>query len=148
MRHRSEPQTLSLVIRRTIRATAERLFEAWTQPAQIQKWWGPAQVTCPSAEVDLRVGGSYRIANCLPDGQVIQIAGQFEVIEPPRELVYTWGFGPDAGATERVTVRFVPNDGVTEVIIVHERLADAARRDLHEQGWYGCLDGLERYLGT
>ncbi len=38
--------------------------------------------------------------------------------------------------------------GATEVIVVHERIADALTRDLHEQGWTGCLDGLEEYLGA
>jgi hypothetical protein len=51
--------TLALVVRRVIRATPERLFEAWTEPTQILGWWGPEGATCEGAEVDLRVGGRY-----------------------------------------------------------------------------------------
>jgi uncharacterized protein YndB with AHSA1/START domain len=139
-------QSINLVVRRTIRASAQRLFDAWTRPEQLLKWWGPAHVECAGAEVDLRVGGQYRIGNRLPDGQVLWIAGEFEEVAPPRRLVYTWRLGPRAGDPERVTVRFEPREGGTEVIVVHERLLDQSVRDQHERGWIGCLDGLEAYL--
>lgn len=138
--------TVSLVARRTIRATPERLFAAWTEPAQLRRWWGPATVTCTAAEVDLRVGGRYRLANRLPDGRMLWIVGVFEAIEPPSRLVYTWRLEPGEDCDERVSVRFQPRDGGTEVVIVHERIGDEATRDHHEQGWQGCLDGLAAWL--
>lgn len=136
---------LDLVVRETIEASAEFLFAAWTQPEQIKQWWGPADVTCMGAEVDLRVGGRYQIANSLPDGSVIWIEGEFEVIEPPRKLVYTWRVGKAPQFSERVTVTFNARGSATEVVVVHERIPDAATRATHEQGWGGCLDGLQRY---
>jgi uncharacterized protein YndB with AHSA1/START domain len=143
---------LSLIVRRTIAASAARLFAAWTDPAQLPKWWGPRGVRCSRAEVDLRVGGSYRIANEMPDGSVLWIVGSFERIVPPTELAYTWrlesGDGPGEGPAERVTVRFVEGDGTTEVIVVHERIADDAARERHEHGWVGCLDGLTEYVSV
>ena len=135
--------SLHLIVRRTIRASPERLFAAWTEPAQLVQWWGPEGVRCPHAEVDLRVGGRYRIANETPEGTV-WISGYFERIEPPTELVYTWTVEPSSRAPERVRVRFEPRDEGTEVIVVHERIADQAARDQHEHGWQGCLDGLRR----
>lgn len=141
-----ESQTVSLMTRRRIHATAERVFEAWTQPAHLKKWWGPDAVTCTEAEIDLRVGGRYRIANQFPDGKTVWIVEEFELIEPPHKLVYTWRLEPDSQASERVTVRFEPREGATEVIVVHERIANRATRDMHEKGWQGCLDGLEKYL--
>ena len=134
-------QTVSLIVRRTIRAPPARLFEAWTTPEHLERWWGPKNVRCSHAEVDLRVGGRYRIANELPDGNTLWIAGQFESITPPHELVYTWSID-DAPVAERVTVRFVARGGATDVIVVHERIADAASRDEHERGWIDCLAGL------
>ena len=131
---------LALIVRRTIQATPQRVFDAWTRPEQLRRWWGPRPVTCSEAEVDLRVGGAYRIGNLLPDGRVLWICGEFEVVEPPHRLVYSWRLGEvDAS---RVTVRFVPRDGGTEVIVVHERVADEETRADHEKGWIGCLDGL------
>ena len=139
-------QTVSLIVRRTIYAAVERVFEAWTRPAHLKKWWGPASVHCPHAEIDLRVGGCYRIANQFPDGKLVWIVGEFELVAPPHKLVYTWRLDPDSHVSERVTVRFEPRDGATEVIIVHDRIPNKAMRDLHEQGWNGCLDGLAEFL--
>lgn len=138
---------LTLVVRRSIRASAERLFDAWTRPEQLTQWWGPPGAHCPHADVDLRVGGSYRIGNQFADGPVIWISGRFEAIDRPRQLVYSWTIEPAASA-ERVTVSFDEDDGVTEVVLVHERIADAATRGQHEHGWNGCLDGLVEYLSA
>ncbi len=141
-----EARPVSLVVRQIIYAPAERVFEAWTKPAHVKKWWGPGLVSCPDAEIDLRVGGRYRIANQFPDGKLIWIVGEFEVVAPPHKLVYTWRLEPGSQVPERVTIRFEPRDGATEVIVAHERIPDAASRDEHEQGWRGCLDGLAEYL--
>ena len=142
---RTEPN-LKLIVRKTIRAGAERLFDAWTEPIQLRKWWGPVDVKCIEAAVDLRVGGQYRIGNQLPDGSILWIAGEFEAVEKPHKLVYTWLVEGDSKRPERVTVRFEPRDGVTEVIVVHELIADEPTRARHEQGWLGCLAGLLRYI--
>ena len=139
--------TVALVLRRLIRATPERLFEAWTEPTQLQSWWGPEGVTCERAEVDLRVGGRYRIGNAFPDGSVVVLMGEFEVIERPNRLTYTWRIDGSAGDSERVTVRFEPRDGATEVIVTHERIPDEMMRDQHRRGWEGCLEGLVRFVG-
>jgi uncharacterized protein YndB with AHSA1/START domain len=144
---------LSLVVRRTVRAPVERVFEAWTQPQHLRAWWGPKDVTCVDPEVDLRVGGRLRIGNKLPNGDVMWINGEFELVSPPSKLVYSWQLGPDKDAPlapretrERVSVRFEPHEAGTEIIIVHERLASEASRKSHEDGWFGCLDGLVRHL--
>lgn len=138
--------TLALVIRRRIRATPERLFAAWTEPDQLRSWWGPDKVRCTEAQVDLRVGGSYRIANAFPDGKVLWISGRFEQVQPPERLVYTWTVEPGDGPPERVSVEFRGRGEATDVTIVHERIASADIRDRHELGWTGCLDGLSAWL--
>lgn len=137
---------LTLMIRRTVRAAPERLFAAWTEPAHLLRWWGPAHVRCAGAEVDLRVGGQWRIGNRLPDGALLWIVGVFEVIEPPTRLVYSWRLEPGPDTQERVTVRFEPRGTDTEVVIVHERIATEPVRADHKMGWLGCLDGLVAWL--
>jgi uncharacterized protein YndB with AHSA1/START domain len=139
-------EQVALIVRRTIRTSPERAFAAWTQPEHLRKWWGPKSVQCTDAEVDLRIGGSYRIANQFPDGNVVWISGEFERIDPPHMLVYTWRLDKSHPGHERVTVRFETRGESTEVIVVHERIADQATRAGHEQGWLGCLDGLVRFL--
>lgn len=137
---------VTLVVRKTIRAKAKRLFAAWTTPGQLKLWWGPQGVKCIEAEVDLRCGGRYRIANQLPDGNILWITGEFEVIEAPRKLVYTWRIEPETESLERVTVQFEERGVDTEVIVTHERIASEELRKMHEQGWYGCLEGLAKFV--
>jgi len=138
--------TPELTLKRVIRASATRLFDAWTQPDQLVAWWGPPPVTCSGAEVDLRVGGRYRIANAMPDGKTFVIEGVFEAIEPQRALVYTWRAGADQAS--RVTVAFEPRGDTTEVAIVHESIPTETMRRAHEAGWGGCLDELERWIAS
>jgi uncharacterized protein YndB with AHSA1/START domain len=53
-------------IARIVDAPREEVFRAWTEPEEIRKWWGPGEFTCPEAHVDLRPGGSYRLAMVPP----------------------------------------------------------------------------------
>jgi uncharacterized protein YndB with AHSA1/START domain len=144
----SGAQMETLVVRRTIRASPERLFAAWTEPDQLRAWWGPEGVVCIAAEVDLQPGGHYRIGNLLPDQRVLWIVGEFEVIEPPRRLVYTWRVEGASATAERVTVQFEPQGAETEVIVTHERIPNRELRDQHQHGWQGCLSGLADYMQT
>src|SRR6266446_2322480 len=121
---RSNPErgsaSVSLVVRRTIHAGAATLFEAWTQAELLTRWWGPEGVRCPCAEVDLQVGGRFRIANEFSDGKRVWISGEFERIDAPHLLVYTWRVEPQEWNGERVTVRFEPRNDATEVVVIHE----------------------------
>jgi len=139
---------IALVARRTIRASVQRVFEAWTQPEHLRVWWGPRPVTCSDAEVDLRAGGRFRIVNALPDGNAVTIHGEFRVVEPPRRLVYTWRMDDGSLESSLVTVTFEPKDGGTEVVVVHEDIPTEPVRESHESGWRGCLDGLERLFAS
>jgi uncharacterized protein YndB with AHSA1/START domain len=134
---------LVLVVRRTIDAPAELLFDAWTRPEHLLEWWGPRPTRCIGAEMDLRVGGAYRLVHALPDGSTLVVSGEMLVVERPRKLVYTWRVG-DAADAERVTVRFEPRGASTEIVVTHERIATEDARAGHEGGWNGCLDGLAR----
>lgn len=136
-----------LTVRRVIAADTERVFAAWTEPELLRQWWGPAGVRCIAAEIDLRAGGAYRIGNQLPDGSILWISGEFEVVERPRRLVYSWAVGDEP--LSRVTVSFTAiAERATEVMIHHERIHSDAVRDDHERGWRGCLDGLEGWVAT
>ena len=95
------------------------------------------------------MGGGYRIDNALPDGKLLSIVGEFETIEPPHRLVYSWQVDGASGTLERVTVRFqADRAGSTEVIVTHERIGDEAIREQHRRGWEGCLQGLADHLAA
>jgi len=138
--------TLRLEVRKTIAATPERLFAAWTQPERLKQWWGPEGVECIDAVVDLRVGGRYRIGNLLPDGNVLWIVGEYRVVEPPQKLVYSWQIESQSHAPEIVTVRFEPREGGTEVVVIHESIPDVSTQKQHQYGWKGCLAGLAEFI--
>src|ERR1700686_2548640 len=87
----------TLVVRRRMHSTPEKLFAAWTEPQHLVRWWGPEGVVCPAADIDLRVGGAYRKPNRFPDGRLIWIAGVFELIEPPHRLRCTGKLEPRRG---------------------------------------------------
>jgi uncharacterized protein YndB with AHSA1/START domain len=112
------------------------------------KWWGPGRVSCPEAHVDLREGGAYRLANLEPDGSVTWISGHFERVRAPEELVYTWSVSTVPGEPTLVRVLFLPHPDGTELILTHERFAVEAVRDMHLQGWGGCLDKLEAFVAA
>ena len=82
----------------------------------------------------------------MPDGSLVVIAGSFKVVTPPRRLSYTWQLESSTRAAELVTVRFEPCGDATDVVIVHERITDAAVYASHDEGWLGCLEGLADYL--
>lgn len=136
------PET-QLTLTRIIRAPRDKVFAAWTSPEQLVKWWGPGAVTCPKAEVDLRTGGAYKIANKEQDGSITWISGTYTEVDPPNKLTYEWNVSIVDGPPTQVSVWFNPHPEGTELVITHERFTDDAVRDMHVQGWGGCLDKLD-----
>lgn len=138
----------SLQIRKVIRASPERVFHAWTSPDDLIKWWGPKGVRCISAEIELVVGGQYRIENELPDGTILWISGEFEAIERPQFLSYTWIVEKGDPTVEHVSVRFESHESGTEIILSHTQIPSAALRDKHQLGWFGCIEGLHDFFSS
>src|ERR1017187_6160451 len=102
---RSATSTKQLVLKRTIKASPERIFDAFTDPDQLKKWWWPNGFTCPAAEVDLRVGGTYRLAmewpGSIPTDQQFshQMGGEYYEIERPHRLAMEPPRSPSANPT-------------------------------------------------
>ena len=138
--------SLSLALRRTYSATPERVFQAWTRPEELKQWWGAAEgYTTPVAEIDLQIGGQYRLGMRPPGGpHTLVVAGSYREIIPAEKLVFTWQWEtPDGSApVTLVTVDFLKTGAGTEVVVTHEQFPDAAMRDEHEGGWNGLLARL------
>jgi uncharacterized protein YndB with AHSA1/START domain len=135
-----------LTLRRWVAASPDRVWHAWTNARELKAWWGPAEVRCISADIDLRVGGRYRIGNELPDGQVIWIDGIYTIVDPPGHLQYSWRTDLDRDSIQSVDVRFEPAESGTEIVLCHRRIPTAALRENHQLGWLGCLDSIAGYL--
>lgn len=143
-------RAMMLQLNRTYRATREKLFLAWTEPEQLKKWFAVAEgFTVPIAEVDLRVGGTYRIGMKPPgDDAVMIVGGVYRQILLIEKLVFTWRWEtPHPNEPETlVTVEFYECGNVTEVVLRHERFTDLGKRDNHLKGWEGCLNQLEHLI--
>ena len=134
---------------RSFDAPVERVFHAWSDPRALETWaWGSLGHDV-RAEVDLQVGGSYRIETSKPDEDTLAFRGTYEEIIPGRRLVYSlhWDapMGYDA-PDERVTVEFADRGAQTEVTFLHEGVPGQVARDTHETGWANTFDALDRQL--
>jgi uncharacterized protein YndB with AHSA1/START domain len=130
----------SVVVRRTIAASAEELFDAWLDPEALAIWMRPGTVHRTTATVDARVGGRYEIVMEV-DERTIPHTGEYRLIDRPRKLVFTW-LSPHTDRRDTlVTVEFLPLAQQTEIVITHELLPESEREG-HRRGWTGALDKL------
>jgi uncharacterized protein YndB with AHSA1/START domain len=134
---------------RTIDARRDEVFRAWTEPDQIRRWWGPGEFTCPEAEVDLRPGGSYRLAMQPTAGDPFIVGGRYREIDAPARLVYTWRWetGPAADGSESlVSVEFHDRGEQTELVLTHTDFPPSHGPAPYKMGWEGGLDKFEALL--
>ncbi len=140
---------ITLNLTRTYSAPRDDVFRAWTEPEALKRWFAPSdEFSTPIAEVDLRVGGAYRIGMKPPDQEdMFIVVGTYREVQPPERLVFTWSWeeGMDVGET-LVTVEFRDLGGSTEVVLTHELFPNEQARDKHNEGWSGCLERLEKIL--
>lgn len=136
----------SLRVSRLINASPETLFRAWTDPDQLKQWHCPEGITLADAQVELSVGGRYRLRMEDPEGKVYTAVGAYREIQPARRLVYTWQWEEtenDVGET-LVTVEFQERGDATEVVLTHELFPAAEAKEHHLQGWTSIFDKLEK----
>ncbi len=135
-------------IERSFAAPAEDVFDAWTSPEVMRRWFhcGPDWET-PVAEVDLRVGGAVRIVMRRPDGRTAGARGTYTVIDRPHRLEMTWTFDDDPSSQQLIELAFSEAEGSTTVVLINREISTDERREAQDEGWRLCLDELERLLG-
>ncbi len=155
---RSATPIQQLIVNRVLKAPPERVFDAFTDPAQLTKWWWPKGFTCPAAEVDLRVGGKYRLAMQWPDSFPTEtqfshyMGGEYFEIDRPHRLVMSGrAINEDQGELFATLIELTleARDGGTALTMRQsyfepmpppEALAGA------EQGWSEQLEKLAQLL--
>lgn len=138
----ADVQVPSLEVRRTIRAPRTTVFDAWTTPDELKRWHAPGPLHVELAELDVRVGGAYRIHMVTPDGKEHRVSGVYREIDRPNRLVYTWGWDGDHVVKDSVvTIEFIARGNDTEVVLRHA-IADDKERAGHTDGWTAILDKL------
>src|ERR1700712_1489291 len=105
-----------LVVTRTFDGPVRLVFDAWTKPELFKRWWAPKSSGVPllSCEMDVRTGGSYRIAFGHDPSQSMAFFGKYLEVSPPSRLVWTNDESDDAAVT---TVTFEEEDGRTLLVL-------------------------------
>jgi glutathione S-transferase len=138
----------TLAIERVFAAPPDRVFNAWTDPAVLARWWGPESHTIADVSIDLREGGEWMTVMVSPEGDRHHVSGVYLEIVPPRRLVFTWAWTGDGGRGHEttVTVTFEPHPAGTLMHFHQATFAAAEHARLHNQGWTSTFDGFDRFI--
>jgi uncharacterized protein YndB with AHSA1/START domain len=157
----------TMIFRRRFAAAPAVLWRAWTDPEELKRWFGPATATNVSTQLDVRVGGHWRVVTEL-DGTRYPLKGVYAEVVPDERLVFSMDASehPDAwhnhldslrdtpsGARAGAivtTVTFATSDNDT-VLTVSQRFDESSDRDAHyhmgsPRGWGESFDRLEQLL--
>jgi uncharacterized protein YndB with AHSA1/START domain len=132
----------TLILRRTFTATRQRVFRAWIEPEALEHWLRPRGMSMTVSKLEAHVGGSFRFD--LEDGS--SIVGTYLHITAPEKLVFTWSGRAIQGRETVVTLDFLDQGPVTEVVLTHEGLSTPESRALAAGGWPSLLDALAEVL--
>lgn len=143
-----------VVISRVFRAPPRIVFEAYTKPELVRRWWAPRSMGVELGEVsaEVRVGGRYRYVTRTPEGDMA-FSGTYTEVSPPSRLVYTQVFEPMADAGHAVvTVTFTEQAGQTRMVS-HERYPSKEARDAAlasgmEEGMRETMDQLDALVAS
>ncbi len=155
------------VISRTLDAPRELVFDVFTRPEEMKRWWGPKGFTVIASKMDLRPGGTYHYGMRAPDGTAMW--GKFvyrEIVRPqrivlvnsfsnedggvtrhpvapdwPLRMVTTFTFEDVGGGRTRFTTTWMPLDATEAECVTFD-----CGHDSMKQGWTGTLDQLEAHL--
>ncbi|QJP13818.1 SRPBCC family protein [Starkeya sp. ORNL1] len=139
-----------LVVTRTFNGPVRIVFEAWTRPELMKLWWAPKSMGVPlrSCEMDVRVGGTYRLEFGHDAATSFAFFGKYMEVIPPSRLVWTNDESEDAALT---TLTFEEKDGKT-LLILHELYPSKEARDEACAGMEGGMpeqfEQLDELLAT
>lgn len=146
----ANPGEPSFTITRRFNAPARLVYEAWTRPEYMKRWYGNACMTLEVCEMDARPGGKWRRVLRGSDGSRFGFHGEFKELEPPQRVVFTEIFEPFPDHPSTVTVTLTERDGKTfaHLVQLHDSVAS---RDAHiasgmETGMRETLDRLEAFV--
>ena len=143
------------VLRLTHRFDAPReiIFRAWTDASWLVRWMGPQACSCPFAEIDLRVGGAFRLAIRNAEGKDHVAFGTYQAIESPGQLTFTWQWEQEDGSPGHemlIEIELRESDAGTDMVFTQTRFPTEDSRDQHQGGWTSSfaslVDVLEEFL--
>lgn len=137
----------ALELSRWFEASADEVFEAFTNPDLLRQWWGPRDFVIEEIVFPAVAGESYRVRLRAPDGSRYAHVGRFHEVVRPARLSYSWRWieGPLQRGETLVELSFHAERGGTRVELRHSRFADVASRDAH-RGWPDSFERLGQWL--
>jgi len=144
----TEIQNFSLTMNRNFKVSKKEVYNAWTNKEALKNWFAPTnEMTTVVHELELEVGGKYRIEMIETTGTSHKIHGEYVALNPFDQIVFTWQWESDEQQVNSlVTIDLSENNGVTEMVLTHDKLASQESVDLHSEGWMGCLTQLENFI--
>jgi uncharacterized protein YndB with AHSA1/START domain len=132
-----------LVVTRTFNGPARIVFEAWTKPELIKRWWAPKStgLSMISCEADVRVGGKYRFVFVHGASEPMAFFGRYLEVTPHSRLVWTNDEGDDGGA---VTTATFEEQGGKTLLVVHEIHPSKEARDGGMAAGEGMRESFEQ----
>lgn len=130
-------------VERVLRATIGTVYEAWTRPELLTRWYCPNPKLELRVEADVRVGGGYVVEM----GPHV-VRGTYLEVEPQRLLAFTWKWDEDDGQPSEVRVELTEVDEGTRLLLTHTGFATPEDAANHLQGWEPELDRLAALLSV
>jgi uncharacterized protein YndB with AHSA1/START domain len=148
MAARSKSNEIQII--RVYDAPLAAVWDAWTDPEQVAKWWGPRGFTLTTHSKDLRPGGNWHYTMHGPDGVDYPNKTFYHEVEPRAKLVYDHGGYDDRPPLFRVTVLFAEVNGRTQIdmtmALATPEAAEEARKFIKKANGYSTWDRLAEYL--
>ena len=118
----------------------------WLNPESMSRWMYSSNCVAARVELNPVVEGTFRIEMQEENGRILVHMGQYQVIERPHKLVFTWNSTVLGDHSSLVTVEFHEQDGNCLLILRHDLPPDEKLFEMHRQGWTDILDLLAQQL--
>ena len=140
--------SIQLEMVRTVKASQQKVFEAFTEESMLKQWFAPGEMSVAQAIFEKEVGGRFLVEMRNDAGESHTASGTVKEYIPFDKISYTWKWAtPDANET-LVTWTFTSKGEETEVKLLHEKFVKEEHRDHHKEGWNGCLDNFEKFINN
>jgi uncharacterized protein YndB with AHSA1/START domain len=146
---KTDKPAFELILTRVIDAPRERVFDAWSKPEHVSRWFAPSPLSLPKCEMDFRSGGKFRMAMRAPDGQEYPFTGTYREIERPSLLVWVGEF-PNGPAEQIRTEIRLEAQGQKTKLTMRQTFSVVTPDTEHatkgaKQGWTATLDQLTAF---
>ncbi len=139
-------------VRRFFKAPPELVYRAGTEGDYLRRWWGPRRLEVSECEIDLRVGGRWRIVHRAPDGTELGFHGEFLELDPPHRRVATFVYegAPEHQAVETLLLEEAEGGSMMTLTTRH---SSVEARDMHvangmEQGIIESNERLDELVAS